>query len=118
MQEIKLSVKISTSSPREDLNNIIESAAKAAKVIIEGSLHHTEKEGNKEIINIEYNERTEEGKEEIIVGYRKGIKQIRKRKRTETKQEEDAIPNELFNKDFLIYEQQNDRRHSGPNQTT
>ena len=46
MQEIKLSVKISTSSPREDLNNIIESAAKAAKVIIEDSLHHTEKEGN------------------------------------------------------------------------
>ena len=118
MQEIKLSVKISTSSPREDLNNIIESATRAAKVVIEGSLHHTEKEGNKEIINIEYNERTEEGKQEIVIGYRKGIKQTRKRKRTETKQEEDAIPNELFNKEFLIYEQPNDRRHSGPNQTT
>ena len=118
MQEIKLSVKISTSSQRENLTNIIESAVKAAKIIIEGSLHHTEREGNKEIINIEYNERTEEGKEEIILGYRKGIKPTRKRKGTETKQEEDTIPNELFSKDFLIYEQQNDRRHSGPNQTT
>jgi len=117
MQEIKLSVKISTNSPREGLNSIIESATKAAKAVIEGSLHHIEKEGNKEIINIEYSERTEEGKQEIVTGYRKGIKQTRKRKRTETKHEEDTIPNELF-KEFLINEQSNGRRHSGPNQTT
>ena len=70
MQEIKLSVRLSTNSQREDLNNIIESAAKAAKIIIEGSLPQIEKEGNKETVNIEYTERIEEGKEEIIIGYK------------------------------------------------